>query len=288
MNGSKFLSLSRLLVVPVRHLLAHLKTYSTMSLKHWSFLVHSKSRSIMANSSTSISQTPTKYTYVSCYVLGIPRRRTPPQWFHWYAPCAKSGSFLEVPCSSKSISWVVRERGRGPEKRTLYGGNRGKSLNFWFYVTGKWHLPQRCTKTWWKMVGKVVWSIVKLHTCKIHVRTCWVLVSFCSYGVCAIFVTAPTGGGKWTKGSRKYVYTSYLHVSSYSCIIMYNMYHSYMYVLWYIFSYVQDVYALHPMYILCILNIRFVSKVLIVEPRSMYTSNRSCTKAIRVSRPRRS
>ena len=105
-----------------------------------------------------------------CYILGIPLRRTPayPPWFHRYAPCAKSGSFLEVPCSSKSISWVVRE-------------------------VGKWHLPQGCTKTWWKMVGKVVWSIVKLlHICKIHVRTFWVLVSFCSYWVCAIFVTAPT------------------------------------------------------------------------------------------------
>ena len=136
--------------------------------KHWSFLVHSKSRSITANSSY-LSNSYQIYVCF-CYILGIPLRRTPayPPWFHRYAPCAKSGSFLEVPCSSKSISWVVRE-------------------------VGKWHLPQGCTKTWWKMVGKVVWSIVKLlHICKIHVRTFWVLVSFCSYWVCAIFVTAPT------------------------------------------------------------------------------------------------
>lgn len=55
--------MSRPLVVPVRHLLAHLKTYSTMSSNigpFWFIQNQDQSRQIHR-----ISQTPTKYTYVS-------------------------------------------------------------------------------------------------------------------------------------------------------------------------------------------------------------------------------
>ena len=175
-----------------------------MSLNHWSFwFTQNQDQSWQIHQLVS-HHTPTKYTkytYVSCYILGSPLRRTPyPPWFQkGMLRAEKVGASWKSPFCSKSISWVVRESRKIP-------------IFFGFYVTGKWHLPQRCTKTWWKMVGKVVWSIVQLlHICKIHVRTCWVLVSFCSYWVVQ-FLSQPLlsplvillpGGGKWTKGSRK-------------------------------------------------------------------------------------